>query len=75
MNELGEVSSPHGKSLVCEDEGLIALDLQNTLERYGFHVAGVVDNGADALMLAEHVRPDIVFSARWCGLPAAQVTI
>lgn len=52
-------SSQPGKILVCEDESLVAVDLQRTLEEYGFHVAGVADNGPDALTIAKHTRPDL----------------
>ncbi len=46
--------------LIVEDEGLIALDLQKELERAGFTVVMVADNGAEALLNVERLRPTLV---------------
>ena len=48
------------KVLLVEDEGIVARDLQRRLERLGYGVIGVVDNGAEALALVEQTRPDVV---------------
>lgn len=53
MNLLG------GKILLCEDDGLIALELQSDLEACGYEVTGVAGNGADAIVLAKTMQPDI----------------
>jgi PAS domain S-box-containing protein len=46
--------------LVVEDEFITASDLQSTLAEMGYDVPGVVDNGEDAIHLAEKLRPDAV---------------
>ena len=46
--------------LVVEDEALVALDLEERLTKLGYEVAGVVDNGADAIKLAHTVKIDLV---------------
>jgi DNA-binding LytR/AlgR family response regulator len=46
--------------LIVEDEPIIAADLQDRLSGLGYHVAGVVDTGEEALhKVSEHV-PDLV---------------
>jgi len=47
--------------LLVEDEAIIAEDLKRRLERLGYQVVGIVDNGADAITLAMEARPSIVF--------------
>ena len=46
--------------LVVEDERIIALDLQDQLVGLGYSVPAIVSNGADAMRLAEQLRPTIV---------------
>lgn len=46
--------------VVAEDEALIRLDLVEMLNDAGFHVVGQAGNGADAITLAEELRPDVV---------------
>jgi DNA-binding response OmpR family regulator len=46
--------------LIVEDEGLIALDLRRRLEKSGFTVVMINDNGAEALQSVERLRPDLV---------------
>ena len=46
--------------LIVEDEGLIALDLQRELEKAGYTVVMVDDNGAEALLSVEHLQPSLV---------------
>ena len=36
--------------LVAEDEGIVALDLQNRVRRLGYEVVAVVDTGIDAVL-------------------------
>ena len=48
------------KVLIVEDEGLIALDLEQRLEGLGYSVAGVVSSGIDAVTSAANLRPDII---------------
>ena len=47
--------------LLVEDEAIIARDLQRRLERFGYEVVDIADNGADALSLARQHRPTFVF--------------
>jgi len=49
-----------GRILVVEDEAIVALDIQARLSRLGFEVAGHASTGAEALLLAESARPDLV---------------
>jgi CheY-like chemotaxis protein len=46
--------------LVVEDEGLIALDLKNKLERSGYTVPMIANNAKDALKGVESFRPSLV---------------
>ncbi len=46
--------------LVVEDEGIIALDLQNRLQRLGYSVPVTVATGEDAVQKAAEIRPDLV---------------
>jgi CheY-like chemotaxis protein len=48
------------KILIVEDETLIALDLKNRFEHYGYHVLPVVGSAAKALESAVKNRPDII---------------
>ncbi len=47
--------------LLVEDEAIIARDLKRRLERLGYEVVDIADNGADALLLARKHRPTFVF--------------
>ena len=44
--------------LLVEDEPLIALDLENILERLGHEVVGVAETRDEAVRLAEDEHPD-----------------
>ena len=46
--------------LIVDDERIIALDLRNRLEKFGYVVVGTASNPADAVSLAESERPDLV---------------
>lgn len=46
--------------LLVEDEGIIARDLEETLTRLGYQVAGVASEGAEAVFMAESLRPGLV---------------
>lgn len=47
------------KILICEDEAIVALELQERLKDFGYEVAGIADNGVTAHELAAQHRPDI----------------
>ncbi|MHC1699527.1 MAG: HD domain-containing phosphohydrolase [Humidesulfovibrio sp.] len=49
-----------GRILVVEDEAIVALGIQSSLERLGYEVAGRAATGSEALDLAEAARPDLV---------------
>lgn len=46
--------------LILEDEGIVALSLEDTLQLAGYHVCGVADNGESALQIAEKEAIDLV---------------
>jgi DNA-binding response OmpR family regulator len=46
--------------LIVEDEQIIAADLSNNLRRMGHTIVGTAISSADAINMAEQVRPDLV---------------
>lgn len=48
------------KILIVEDEGIVALDLQDRLEFLGYQVIGIADNAKSALKMAAKESPDLV---------------
>jgi two-component system, response regulator PdtaR len=46
--------------LIAEDEALIRLDLKEMLEEEGYDVVGEAGDGAEAVRLAEELRPELV---------------
>ncbi len=46
--------------LIVEDEKIVALDIQNTLENNGFMVTGQADRGEEAIEKAGELHPDLV---------------
>jgi PAS domain S-box-containing protein len=64
--------------LVVEDEGIVARDLQNKLQRLGYEVPAVVSSGEEAILKAQEHRPDlvlmdIVLKGQMDGIEAAAV--
>ncbi|HET9953624.1 MAG TPA: diguanylate cyclase [Polyangiaceae bacterium] len=49
-----------GSVLVVEDDGIAAIDIEQTLESNGYDVAGVATSAEEALALARTLRPDLV---------------
>ncbi|MGD0630951.1 MAG: response regulator [Terracidiphilus sp.] len=47
------------KILIVEDEPIIALDLQQELEQFGWSVTGIAESADEALMEAEQSQPDL----------------
>jgi two-component system sensor histidine kinase UhpB len=48
------------KTLIVEDEKIIAKDIESTVQRLGHDSAGIVSKGEDAVRLSKELRPDIV---------------
>ncbi len=48
------------KILIVEDEALVAEDLKEMLQEFGYHVSGIADTGEMAISLAEEHHPDLV---------------
>jgi PAS domain S-box-containing protein len=48
------------KVLVVDDERLVALDLSQTIGRFGFEVIGIASNGDEAVEMVAKLKPDIV---------------
>lgn len=48
------------KILIVEDEIIIALDIQHTLENLGYRVSAVVSSGEESIEKASEVHPDLV---------------
>ena len=46
--------------LIVEDEGLVALDLKNRLESFGYEVCDMLSSGEMAINKIEALRPDLV---------------
>jgi CheY-like chemotaxis protein len=46
--------------LIVEDEGIVAMDLENRLKGLGYSVSGVAATGEDAIRKATEARPDLV---------------
>jgi len=65
------------KILIVEDEILIAQDLQMLLEKEGYNVAGIANNGIEALRLANRHVPAVIFmdinlKGRWDGIQTVE---
>jgi CheY-like chemotaxis protein len=48
------------KILIVEDEAVIALDIQYTLEKLGYRVPAVVSSGEESIEKASEIHPDLV---------------
>jgi len=46
--------------LVVKDEGIVARDIQATLERLGYRITGAVASGEEAITMARYTHPDLV---------------
>jgi PAS domain S-box-containing protein len=46
--------------MVVEDEGIVALDIQDSLERLGYHGVEVMSSGEEALAKAQESKPDLI---------------
>lgn len=48
------------KILIVEDEGIIAMDIRNQLENYGYEVVATAFSGGQAISLATQYSPELV---------------
>ena len=46
--------------LLVEDERIVADDIANSLQTFGYTVCGVASSGADALNKVKETRPDLI---------------
>jgi PAS domain S-box-containing protein len=46
--------------LIVEDEGIVAADLESTIQHLGYRVAGTATTGPEAIAKAERLTPDLV---------------
>jgi len=65
------------KVLIVEDEGLVAMTLEETLRRIGYSVVGIAMNGEEAMALTAERQPDVVLmdihlQGEMDGIEAAQ---
>ncbi len=60
--------------LIVEDEGIIAQDIQNTLEKLGYEVPAVAVVGEEAIEKALELRPDLVLMdiVLWGGMDGVE---
>ena len=64
--------------LIVEDEGTIALELQNKVEEWGYSVVGTVSSGEEAIVVALNKHPDlilmdIILKEKITGIEAANI--
>lgn len=45
--------------LILEDEMIIAKSIKSYIEKIGYSVAGIAQNGSDAIQIAEQYKPDL----------------
>ena len=50
----------NAKILVVEDEGIVALEIQNGLKSLGYSVPAIASSGEEAIKKAEETNPDLV---------------
>ncbi|MDQ7054267.1 MAG: response regulator [candidate division KSB1 bacterium] len=66
--------------LIVEDENIVALDIQNRLQRLGYEVVGVASSGELAIRVALDTRPDLLLmdirlKGKMDGIEAAKAII
>lgn len=72
------IKMEQAKILVVEDEGIVAIDLQATLEDLQYIVTAVVDSGELAIEKAKETQPDLVLmdirlAGKIDGIEAAEI--
>jgi CheY-like chemotaxis protein len=58
--ENGSLADYEPRALIVEDETLIAEELKERLERFGFYVIAAVDSAEEGIQIATTERPDLV---------------
>lgn len=48
------------KILVVEDEGIVAKDIENRLQKFGYDVCGTVATGEEAIVKVDELKPDLL---------------
>ena len=48
------------RALIVEDEAIVAMEIQDQLEAFGWEVCGIAASGAEAIRLAAAKRPDLI---------------
>lgn len=48
------------KILIIDDETIVALDIKNTLEKYGYSVIGIASNAMEAIDSAKTSKPNLI---------------
>ncbi len=66
------------KILIVEDESIVAKDLQSSLKKLGYNVAGTVNSGEKALKEIENEKPDLILmdimlKDKMTGIEAANI--
>jgi PAS domain S-box-containing protein/putative nucleotidyltransferase with HDIG domain len=56
----GEATTVPARILIVEDEAIIAMSLRDSLERFGYEVAGLAGSGEEALSMAAETGPDLI---------------
>ena len=46
--------------LIVEDDFIVAIDLKQHLEKIGYNVLDITDNGKDAIHKTEEINPDVI---------------
>ncbi|MHC5828132.1 MAG: response regulator, partial [Nostoc sp.] len=64
--------------LIVEDEFIVAMDIRNRLQKFGYTVFGLVDSGEEAIEKAadnslDLVLMDIILKGKMDGIEAAEV--
>lgn len=63
--------------LIVEDEGIVAMDLQNNLMNLGYSICGMTDSGEEAIKMTAAESPDLVMmdislAGKMSGIEAAR---
>ncbi len=56
----GDESMAKARIIVVEDEGIVAMDIENRLNNLGYSVVGIASSGEEAIAKAEKTHPDLI---------------